>query len=87
VNEIMITSTIILCLAIYCLAKKESVLKIIISIAFLNYPSIMMLANSGSESFAIFVLAVESCSLSIALLLARYVWRFLKAKKVEEIEK
>jgi hypothetical protein len=41
-----------------------------------------LVAESGNEALALAVVAIESATLAVALLLARYIWRFVGTEEV-----
>ena len=67
---------LIIVIALYVMSKKPNMMRMAIGIAILNYPAMIVFAESGNEALAISVVAIESATLAVVLLLARFVWRF-----------
>jgi hypothetical protein len=61
---------------------RKNLMKIAIAIALLNMPSLLLFAESGNEVMGLAVIAIESCSLAIMMLIARYIWRFMSTEEV-----
>lgn len=81
-SEFIIFSLLVFAISIYTIVAKRNMMKIAISIAMLNLPALVLFAEAGNEVMGLAVIAIESCSLAIMLLLARYIWRFMATEEV-----
>jgi multisubunit Na+/H+ antiporter MnhC subunit len=78
--EIAVVSIVVL--ALYIMSKRTNMMRMAIGIAMLNYPAMIIFAEFGNEALALSVVAIESATLAVVLLLARYVWRFEGTEEV-----
>ena len=78
----MFFSLAMFAICIYTIATRKNLMKMAIAIALLNLPALILFAESGNEVMGLAVVAIESCSLAIMLLLARYIWRFMATEEV-----
>ncbi len=78
--EFVVVSIVVL--ALYIMSKKPNMMRMMIGIAVLNYPAMIVFAESGNEALALAVVAIESATLAVALLLARFIWRFVGTEEV-----
>jgi multisubunit Na+/H+ antiporter MnhC subunit len=81
-SDILIFSLMVFGIAMYTMAMKRNLMKMAISIAMLSLPALILFAESGNEVMGLAVIAIESCSLAILLLMARYIWRFMATEEV-----
>jgi NADH:ubiquinone oxidoreductase subunit K len=81
-SDFIIFSMLIFAISIYTIATKRNLMKMAIAIAMLNVPALVLFAEAGNQVMGLAVIAIESCSLAIILLLARYIWRFMATEEV-----
>ncbi len=81
-SDFIVFSILIFAISLYTIAMKRNMMKMAIAIAMLNLPALLLFAEAGNEIMGLAVIAIESCSLAIILLLARYIWRFMATEEV-----
>lgn len=67
---------------IYGLSVEKNLLKIVILVGLLNYPSMLVFSSIMDEVSGLVVLSIEAGSLSIILILSHYIWRYTRIRKV-----
>ena len=80
INAYVVTSVIILGILIYALSTEKNLLKIIILIGLLNYPSMLVFSSAGDEVSGLIVL-----SITVSLFLPRQEVE-VRSKMEEQIE-
>ena len=82
INSFIIAGFILLGLVVYGLSTEKNLLKIIILIGLLNYPSMLLFSSVLDEVSGLVVLSIEAVSLCVGLIIAHYVWRYMKIREV-----
>lgn len=81
-SETVLFSLMIFAISIYTVAMKRNLMKMAIALAMMSMPALLIFAESGNEVMGLAVIAIESCSLAILLLMARYIWRFMATEEI-----
>ena len=75
-------SVALLGILIYGLSIEKNLMKIVVLVGLLNYPSMLIFSSLFDEISGLVVLSIEAASLSIMLILAHYIWQYTKLREV-----